>query len=65
MWPDLKETADLVTLTEETINQKLYFLCRTIGTNTFKSSRSQMFFKTVLLKISQYLQEKTRVQVPF
>ena len=27
MWPNLQETADLVTFTEETLNGKLHFLC--------------------------------------
>ena len=27
MWPNPKETADLVTFTEEIHNEKLYFLC--------------------------------------
>ena len=27
MWPNLQETADLVTFTEETLNKKLHFLC--------------------------------------
>ena len=32
MWPNLQETADLVTFTEEILNGKLHFLCRE---NTF------------------------------
>ena len=27
MWPNPPETADLVTFTEETLNEKLHFLC--------------------------------------
>ena len=27
MWPNLQETADLVTFTEEIFNGKFYFLC--------------------------------------
>ena len=27
MWPNPQETADLVTFTEEILNEKLYFLC--------------------------------------
>ena len=27
MWPNLQETADLVTFTGEILNEKLYFLC--------------------------------------
>ena len=27
MWPNPQETADLVTITEETLNEKLHFLC--------------------------------------
>ena len=28
MWPNLQETADLVTMTKEILNEKLLFLCR-------------------------------------
>ena len=28
MWPNLQETADLVTFTEKILNGKLHFLCR-------------------------------------
>ena len=31
MWPNPKETADLVTFTEEILNGKLHFLCCEIG----------------------------------
>ena len=27
MWPNSQETADLVTVTEEILNEKLHFLC--------------------------------------
>ena len=27
MWPNLQETVDLVTVTEEILNEKLHFLC--------------------------------------
>ena len=27
MWPNPQETADLVTFTEETLNEKIHFLC--------------------------------------
>ena len=31
MWPNLQETADLVTFTEEILNGKLDFLCSVIN----------------------------------
>ena len=36
MWPNLQDTSDLVTFSEEILNGKLYFLCRV----TFVRSRS-------------------------
>ena len=34
MWPDRQETADLVTFTEEILNEKLHFLCIVHRNNT-------------------------------
>ena len=31
MWPNPQEIADLVTFTEEILNQKLHFLCRDLS----------------------------------
>ena len=31
MWPNPQETADLVTFTEEILNEKLHFLCNVIA----------------------------------
>ena len=36
MWPNLRETVDLVTITEEILNGKLHFLC---SETSFKNSR--------------------------
>ena len=40
MWPNLQETADLVTFTEENFNGKLDFLCSDISFNPFNKSDS-------------------------
>ena len=37
MWPNLQETADLVTFTEEILNAKLHFLCNANTTLKFKT----------------------------
>ena len=31
MWPNPQETTDLVTFTEETLNEKFYFLCSAVN----------------------------------
>ena len=31
MWPNPRETADLVTVTEEILNSKLHFLCSVVS----------------------------------
>ena len=48
MWPNLQETADLVTFTEEILNGKLHFLCS--ASNNFKIWRMWFF----LLKFEDF-----------
>ena len=44
MWPNLQETADLITFTEEILNGKHHFLCREyICWATFAGAQSEMF----------------------
>ena len=41
MWPNPKETADLVTFTKEILNGKLHFLCGVIVKAMFNSELNQ------------------------
>ena len=38
MWPDPQEAANLVTFTEEILNEKLHFLCRVTPYNPYSLS---------------------------
>ena len=44
MWPNLQETADLVTFTEEILNGKLHFLCIVISNMLHFSNMFQKKF---------------------
>ena len=45
MWPSLQETADLVTLTKEILNEKLLFLCRKEYDFSLDKKKQQMWSK--------------------
>ena len=45
MWPNAQETADLVTFTEEILNEKVHFLCSGV-----LSFRQKSFLKTCNLR---------------
>ena len=47
MLPNPHETADLVTFTQETLNEKLYFLCIAINPKRY---RSENILKDLLYK---------------
>ena len=46
MWPNPKETADLVRFTEETLNGKLYFLCSVMIVQNVISTRHKLMFSS-------------------
>ena len=43
MWPNLQETADLVTFAEEICNGKLHFLCSELIKKTPKNVKTDYF----------------------
>ena len=45
MWPNPKETADLVTFTEEILTEKLHFLC----SDNYLAAVSQMIFVSFIV----------------
>ena len=55
MWPNPQETTDLVTITEEILNEKLHFLCSDIydGMTIVKSAASQKTWGE-LLRFADY-----------
>ena len=50
MWTNLQETADLVTFTEEILNEKLHFLCSVIFCNLFHFPLKQVKYTTAKYK---------------
>ena len=63
MWPSSQETADLVTFTEEILNEKLHFLCSVRFTFSVvklcdtKMSWIEQFFERI--KTTEYLKNRT------
>ena len=47
MWPNPQETADLITLTEEILDEKLHFFCEVFGFQDFIFNVFNRFFLTL------------------
>ena len=71
MWPNPRETADLVTLTEEIFNGELHFLCSKsfVFPELLEDFRKQppkvVYKKKVFLEISQNSQKNTCARISF
>ena len=55
MWPNMQETFDLVTFTEEILNEKLHFLCSVMEAKHCRGRKINMMY--VLWKYATFYHE--------